>query len=95
MKEHVFQDNPIRSKIEMMQDIVAIIHCLHTGKPLAADPFIEDLKVRSIHLGDQVQQDVLMFVEQVQFQYAYDPWHKITKDVQVAADRLIEHLYTT
>lgn len=53
---------------------------------------LEDLKIRSIYLDEEIQQDVLMFAEQVQFQYDYDPWHKVTIDIERAADRLIEDL---
>ncbi len=83
---------PIRAKLEMLDDIVQIIHYLHEGKRASADPLIDDLKSRAIYLDDQVQQDVLMFAEQVHFQYDYDPFHKVTADVQLAADRLIQTL---
>ena len=56
------------------------------------DLLIEDLKARSIHMESKIQQDVLMFAEQVQFQYDYDPWHKVTPDVQHAADQLLRDL---
>ncbi len=92
MSDNIFHANPIRSKVEMMQDILKIIQYLHLGQREKAEPLMEDLKARSALLDDQIQQDVLMFIEQVQFQYAYDPWHKITEDVQKAADRLIEDL---
>lgn len=89
---HPSHELPIRSKLEMLDDIVQIIHYLHIGKRKAADPLIDDLKIRSMFLDEQIQHDVLIFAEQVYFQYDYDPWHKITPDVQKAADRLIEDL---
>lgn len=89
---HPSHELPIRSKLEMLDDIVQIIHYLHTGKRKAADPLIDDLKTRSMFLDERIQQDVLIFAEQVYFQYDYDPWHKVTPDVQKAADRLIEDL---
>ncbi len=76
----------------MLDDIVQIIHYLHEGERAKADPLIDDLKTRAIHLDDQVQQDVLMFAGQVHFQYDYDPSHNVTPDVQKAADRLIQDL---
>jgi len=88
----MFNELPIRSKREMISDIIEIIHCLHSGKRQQCDRFVEDLKARCSFLDEKIQQDVLMFVEQVQFQYAYDPWHKVTPDVEAAADRLIEDL---
>jgi hypothetical protein len=83
---------PIRSKLEMIKDVIQIIRCLHSGQRLAAEPLIEDLKVRSIFMDEQIQQDVLMFSEQIHFQYGYDPWHQVTTEVQRAADKLIEDL---
>ncbi|MBS0624458.1 MAG: hypothetical protein JSS32_00210 [Verrucomicrobia bacterium] len=92
MKDRSPNDLPIRAKIEMAEDIKEIIRCLHTGQRSKADLLIEDLKIRSVYLDAEIQQEVLMFAEQVQFQYDYDPWHKITDDVQKAADKLIEGL---
>ncbi len=88
----MFHELPIRSKKEMVSDIVKIVQCLHEGKRAEADLLVEDLKARGAFLDETIQQDVLIFVEQVQFQYAYDPWHKVTPDVQSAADRLIHDL---
>lgn len=92
MSKHPAFELPIRSKLDMLDDIVQIIHYLHEGNRKLATPFIEDLKIRSLFLDEQIQQDVLIFSEQVCFQYDYDPWHKITPDVQKAADKLIEDL---
>jgi hypothetical protein len=83
---------PIRSKLEMIKDMIQIIHCLHHGRRSAAEPLIDDLKIRSIFMDEQIQQDVLMFSEQIHFQYDYDPWHRVTAEVQRAADKLIEDL---
>ncbi len=69
-----------------------IIQCLHRGQRHAAEKLLDDLKLRALYLEEGIQQDVLMFAEQVFFQYDYDPYHKITSDVQRAADRLVEHL---
>lgn len=90
-KQH-FKELPIRSKLEMAQDIGKIIHYLHTGQRSSVDLLIEDLKTRSVFMDEQIQQDVLSFSEQVCFQYDYDPWHTVTPNVQKAADKLIEDL---
>ena len=90
MQNDLFRELPIRSKTEMANDIAQIIHCLHRGQ--YTGPLIENLKARSTFLDERVQQDVLIFVEQVQFQQAYDPWHKVTPEITLAADRLIEDL---
>lgn len=92
MTEHIFHELPVRSKIKMMQDVVQIIHSLHRGDRAKADFFIEDLKARSIQLDEEIQQSVMKFAEQVQFQVAYDPWHNITPEVGNAADVLLEFL---
>lgn len=76
----------------MLDDIIQIIHYLHSGDRKLADPLIEDLKIRATFLEETIQQNVLIFSEQVHFQYNYDPWHKVTSDVQKAADKLIEEL---
>jgi hypothetical protein len=62
------------------------------GKRKEAELLIKDLKIRASALDPQIQQDVLMFCEQVLFQYDYDPQHKITIDVKKAADKLIEDM---
>jgi len=92
MDNEKFRELPIRAREEMAQDIAKIIQNLHRGKPELATPLIQNLKARSLHLSEQIQQDVLIFAEQVQFQYAYDPWHKVTEDVRQAADRLLDDL---
>jgi len=92
MKNNPAQELPIRSKLDMLDDIVQIIHYLHTGERKLADPLINDLKTRSMFLDADIQQNVLIFSEQIHFQYDYDPWHKVTPDVQKAADKLIEQL---
>lgn len=92
MDKHPSHELPIRSKLDMLDDVVKIIHYLHEGDRAAADHLIDDLKTRAIYLDEKIQQDVLIFSEQVQFQYDYDPWHKVTLDVQTAADQLISDL---
>jgi hypothetical protein len=92
MRKDMFNELPIRSKREMANDIAEIIECLHRGQRSKTDLLIEDLKARCALLDERIQQDVLIFVEQVQFQYAYDPWHKVTSDVEAAADQLIQDL---
>ncbi|MDE3045908.1 MAG: hypothetical protein KGJ02_04610 [Verrucomicrobiota bacterium] len=92
MKKHHSQQLPIRLKIEMVQEVAEIIHCFQNGQRAAVDLLIEDLKSRCVHLDEKIQQDVLMFAEQVQFQFTYDQWHTITQEIQSAADHLIEDL---
>lgn len=92
MKEKHPHEIPFRSKQTMLDDVAQIVHYLHTGQRSSADLLIEDLKTRSLSFDPQIQQDVLIFAEQVQFQYDYDPWHKVTPDVQKAADKLIHDL---
>lgn len=92
MNEHHFKELPIRSKLEMIEDLKRVIYYLHTGQRSAADLLIEDLKNRSVFMDEAIQQDVLAFSEQVHFQYDYDPWHQVTVNVQRAADKLISDL---
>lgn len=92
MPKHPALELPIRSKLDMLDDIIKIIRYLHLGNREVANLLIDDLKLRSLFLSDDIQQDVLIFSEQVHFQYDYDPWHKVTPDVQKAADQLISDL---
>jgi len=92
MKKHHSSEIPIRSKLEMAKDIAEIVHCYQQGRKAAADLLIEDLKSRSVYFDAKIQQDVLMFAEQIQFQRTYDQWHTITEDIQNSADNLISDL---
>lgn len=92
MKKDPHRELPIRIKLEMAKDVAQIVQHLHQGQRSAADLLIEDLKTRSLFLSADVQQDVLAFAAQVQFQYDYDPWHRMTPEVQRAADQLLEDL---
>jgi hypothetical protein len=92
MDKHYSNELPIRSKIEMAKEVGQIIESLHAGRRSAADLMIEDLKARAVYMDEEIQQSVLMFAEQVQFQYDYDAWHRMTAEVGKAADKLIENL---
>lgn len=79
-------------KTLMKDDVILIMHHLHYGERSLSDLCLEDLKAQSVHFGEKIQQDVLNFAEQVEFQFDYDPWHKITPEVQMAADQLLKDL---
>lgn len=92
MIKHPALELPIRSKLDMLDDIVQIVCYLHEGNRKEGERYIKDLKIRSLFLSEEIQNCVLVFTDQVHFQYNFDPWHKITHDVQKAADHLIEEL---
>lgn len=92
MAIHPALELPIRSKLEMVNEIVQIIQYLQFGRRKEADALIDDLKLRALFLDETIQNGVLAFSEQIHFQYAYDPYHKVTPDVEKAADKLIENL---
>lgn len=92
MKKIPVNELPIRLKKEIAEGVGKIIYFLCTGQRSAADVLIEELKVRSLYLDEPIQHALLIFAEEVQFQYAYDPWHKVTQEVEMAADKLIENL---
>jgi hypothetical protein len=92
MKKHLSQELPIRIKVAMAQEISQVIECLHRGQRGAADLLLEQLKAQALFLDEATQQNVLIFAEQVAFQYDYDPWHKVTSEVVNAADKLVESL---
>lgn len=76
----------------MCKEIAEVIRYLHHGERNKADTLLDDLKKRAVYLDEDIQHDVLIFAEQVHFQFDYDPWHKVTPNVQIAADQLIEDL---
>jgi hypothetical protein len=86
------EELPMRSKLEMAQDVAEIVECLHRGHRPLAEVLIDDLKHRSLYFEEKIQQDVLAFAGQVYFQYDYDPWHKVTEEVEFTADRLLQDL---
>jgi hypothetical protein len=53
---------------------------------------LEELKARAIFLDEDIQRATLIFAEQISFQFDYDPYHKVTAEVQQAADNLIKNL---
>ncbi len=79
-------------KSEMLEDVGKIIFHLHHGNRVLIDLFIDNLKANAVHMEPTIQQAVLNFAEQVHFQYDYDPWHKVTEDVQIAADQVLKSL---
>ena len=90
--KHPALEIPIRSKLDILDDLVQIIHYLHTGDRKAADHLIKDMKIRALFLDEEIQRHILIFTDQVYFQYNFDPWHRVTHEVQEAADHLIEQL---
>lgn len=80
------------SNSEIQEDIAKIIFHLHHGNRVLGDIYIDNLKAHAVHMESKIQQDVLMFAEQVHFQHDYDPWHKVTREVQLAADQLLKDL---
>ncbi len=89
MKKNHKGEYPIHSKIEMRRDIAKIVTHLHQGERSQSDLLLADLKARAVYFPEKIQQDVLMFSDQVQFQYDYDPWHRVTPEVQKAADQIL------
>ncbi|MBU6382997.1 MAG: hypothetical protein KGQ49_05240 [Verrucomicrobia bacterium] len=81
---------PIRSKLDMLNDIVQIVCYLHEGNRKEGEKYILDLKLRSLFMDETIQNRVLVFTDQVHFQFNYDPYHKMNSDIQQAADHLIE-----
>ena len=83
---------PIRSKLEMIQDVSEILLALHDGDRDLLERLVIDLKGHALCFDDMVQRDVLQFSENVQFQLLVDPNRLITADIEKAADRLVEDL---
>lgn len=92
MHNYPHHEIPIKAKLEMLNDIALVIEYLHRGRRDKAAPLLNELKTRALFLDEQIQHDVLVFISSVEFQYDYDPWHKVTKEIQKSADKLIEDL---
>ncbi|MDE3056215.1 MAG: hypothetical protein KGI80_05975 [Verrucomicrobiota bacterium] len=92
MNKNSSHETPFRSKLEMLKDIALAIEALHSGSRVEGDAALKDLKGRALFFDSSIQNDVLIFAEQIVFQYDYDPLHLVTHEVEKAADRLIEDL---
>lgn len=92
MEEEIKKELPIRSKLAMGDAIIQVLAYLHSGNRVALLPLLEELKLRSMFLDEQIQEDVIAFANQVLFQYDADPWHLVTDEVQQAADHLFEDM---
>ncbi|MBX7066406.1 MAG: hypothetical protein K1X28_04165 [Parachlamydiales bacterium] len=92
MIKHPALQLPIRSKLDMLNDIVQIVCYLHEGNRKEGEKYINDLKLRALFMNQEIQNCVLVFTDQVHFQFNFDPWHKVTSEIQHAADHLIEEM---
>lgn len=91
MEKNPFEELPIRTKLKMTENIGKMMDWLYQGNQKKLYEEAEELKKESIYLSEEIQQSVLMFVEQLLFQYQYDPG-EITEEVRKMADRLIASL---
>jgi len=78
----------MKDKKDTLDTIAQIIHSLGEGKLSSIDPLLDLLKKQTSFL-ESLQEEVLDFIQQVEFQKDYDPQHLITENVQKATDRLI------
>ena len=83
---------PISSKLAMGDTVIQVLAYLHAGNRLALLPLLDELKLRSMFLDEQIQEDVVTFANLVLFQYDSDPWHTVSKEVTQAADHLFEDM---
>lgn len=92
MEKHPGLELPIRSKIAMLEDIIDAMEGLHRGLRKRIENSLKDLLLRALYLDEAIQQSALIFSEHVQFQYRYDPQHKVSEEIEKAADQLIENM---
>ena len=55
--ENYHNELPIRSKIEVAQEVGQIIRCLALGQQSRVNTLIDELKNRSIYLDEKIQTD--------------------------------------
>ena len=79
-------------KEDILKIIGEAISALGHGYIEQIDPLLDKLKEKSSTLSDKIQEDILDFIIQIEFQKDYDYQHLITKEIQEAADKLIKDL---
>jgi hypothetical protein len=80
---------PIKLKHEMVDEVAQIVVSLHTGDKKRCEKLMEELKVNALYLDEEIQHNVLIFTGQIDFQKIYDPWHRISPEVERSALFLI------
>ncbi len=83
------KNNP---KYEISLMIQKIIKNLHFGYLKKNQPLIKKMRTLSVKLDEKIKQDVIDFIQQIDFQTDYDPKHLVTKEIKKSADRLIRDL---
>lgn len=78
-------------KTDILNTIALIITFLGEGKISSIDPLLDLLKNQTSSLQD-LQESVLDFIQQVEFQKDYDPQHLINTNIQESADKLIREI---
>jgi hypothetical protein len=92
MKKPPFKEKPLQLKAAIAEDVAEVIHCLHYGLISATNLLLDDIKSRALLTDEKIQQKTLKFSEQVLFQFAYDPNHAVSKEVETAALDLLDEL---
>lgn len=83
----------MNDKKEILDTIAQIIHSLGEGELSSLDPLLDLLKIQTLSLKT-MQEEILDFIQQIEFQKDYDPQHLITENIQIATDKLIKRIKT-
>lgn len=90
MHYNSLKERIMKSKEQVIKDIVKIIRYLHEGKLEKIDPLLDMLK-KNIEKSD-FEEDGIDFIQQVEFQKDYDHNHLLTKEIKDTADKLLKDL---
>lgn len=85
----------MQSKEYIFNTIAKIINNLGQGNFKKLDLLLDNLRKKTSSYDSNIQEDILDFIQQIEFQKDYDQNHLVTKEIQEAADKLIINLKKT
>jgi len=82
----------MKDKEYILKTIAEIIVRLGHGNFTEMDSLLDSLREKTSSCSVSIQEDILDFIQQVEFQKEYDLEHLVTKEIQESADKLIKDL---
>lgn len=82
----------MKDKEYILNTIAEIISNLGHGNFTELNSLLDSLREKTSYCNEHIQEDILDFIQQVEFQKEYDLEHLVTKEIQESADKLIKDL---
>lgn len=79
------------NKEDILNTIAQVITALGEGKISSIDPLLDLLKKQTC-TWEGLQECILDFIQQVEFQKDYDAHHLVNNNIQKSADKLIREI---